>query len=306
MMLKPEPADVGERVDVWLCRRLPELSRARIQALIRGGSIAAPGRALRPNSRVVSGMEVEVTVPPPEPVRLEPEAIPLSIIFEDRDIVVVDKPAGLVVHPAAGHAAGTLVNALLHHCRDLQGIGGELRPGIVHRLDRDTTGVMIAAKNQAAMDALSGQFKAGAVRKEYVALVHGVPAPREGRVETVIGRNPSDRMKMSARVAVGRRAVTRYRVAESFGAVSLVEVTIETGRTHQIRVHMAHMGHPVVGDPQYGSRRRDRGFGAGRQMLHARLLGLRHPRTNEPAVWTAPIPSDFQALLSELRKGPSR
>jgi 23S rRNA pseudouridine1911/1915/1917 synthase len=244
-------------------------------------------------------MTVEVDVPRPTAVELVPQPIPLEVLHEDGDIIVVNKQAGLVVHPAAGHPDGTLVNALLNHCGDLQGIGGELRPGIVHRLDRDTSGVLVAAKNQAAQQSLVDQFKAGRVEKVYLALVTGAPSPPCGTVETLIGRSRHDRKKMSARPASGRKAVTHYETLETFDGVSLLKVCIDTGRTHQIRVHMAHLRHPVLGDRQYGSRRA--AASAPRQMLHARRLAFTHPRHGGRMECRAPVPSDMQAVMEALR-----
>jgi 23S rRNA pseudouridine1911/1915/1917 synthase len=296
--------DKGRRLDAWLAGRLDGLSRSRVQALIREGHITLDGRPASPHEKVRAGSIAAVSVPPPEPAGLVAEALPLSVLYEDGDIIVVDKPPGLVVHPAAGHARGTLVNALLHHCRDLAGIGGEMRPGIVHRLDKDTSGALVAAKHQAAQEGLVAQFKAGTVRKEYAAIVHGVPAPPAGRIETGIGRSPHDRKKMSVHAVRGRRAVTHYAVTESFGALSLLEVRIETGRTHQIRVHLSHLGHPVAGDTQYGRRPPLPGIEPwpARQMLHARRLGFRHPCSGAKMEIEAPLPSDMLLFLETLRR----
>jgi len=291
------------RLDVWLERRLPGLSRARVQALIRTGCVRLAGGRLKAHARVRDGLTAEVELPAPGPAAPAPANLPLAILYEDADIVVVNKPPGLVVHPAAGHASGTLVNALLFHCRDLAGIGGELRPGIVHRLDKDTSGALVVAKNEAALAGLVRQFAAGTVGKEYEALVHGVPARREGRIETLIGRSRHDRKKMSARPAKGRRAVTRYRVEATYGAASRLRIWIETGRTHQIRVHLAHLGHPVLGDRQYGRRAADAPVPAPRQMLHAARLSFAHPRTGARLALSAPRPADFAAALAALGAG---
>lgn len=294
-------------MDVWLEEQVPALSRARIQALIRAGEITVDAQAIRPHRKVRRDDLVHVRIPAPKPARLDPEDIPLDVRFEDEDIIVVNKPPGLVVHPAAGHASGTLVNALLAHCRDLRGIGGELRPGIVHRLDKDTSGVMVAAKNEPAMRALVEQFKTGAVRKEYAALLHGVPCPGEGRICAPIGRDPRNRKKMAAAPRTGRPAVTLYRVVETFDAACRACIRIETGRTHQIRVHMAHLGHPVIGDRQYGNRRDRRArlrhpcIDAPRQMLHAERLGLQHPRSGARMEFWASPPADWQTVLAGLR-----
>jgi len=299
--------DAGKRLDVWLHERLPRWSRARLQALIDEGRVESPARALTRHTRVRPGLACRVTVPPPEEPRLAPEPIPLDVLYEDGDIIVVNKAAGIVVHPAAGHASGTLVNALLYHCRDLAGIGGERRPGIVHRLDKDTSGVMVAAKNEAALHALVGEFKAGRVGKLYLALVAGVPEPAASTIETPIGRARHDRKKMSVNPPRGRRAVSHYRVLRAFPDAALLEVRIETGRTHQIRVHLAHLRHPVLGDRQYGSRRleRDAGLAAPRQMLHAARLTIRHPRDGAPRTFEAPLPDDMQTLLDRLSGLPS-
>ena len=317
MDFEAQQGDAGLRMDVWLHGRMPSLSRSRIQTLIKTGGVAVGGRAVRAHQKVLAGMVAAVTLPPAQPSGLAAENLALDVLYEDRDVIVVNKPARLVVHPAAGHDSGTLVNALLYRCRDLKGIGGERRPGIVHRLDRDTSGVMVVAKHDDAMNALTRQFRERTVQKKYLALVYGVPKPPEGRIETLIGRSGRDRKKMSARVSAGRVAVTRYRVLETFGPVSLVRVSPETGRTHQIRVHMAHIGHPVVGDPQYAGRNRPRqnywrelfsgrapgmaGQAPARQMLHAEQLAFAHPTSGQRVVFNAPLPSDMDSLLAALR-----
>jgi 23S rRNA pseudouridine1911/1915/1917 synthase len=294
----------GARLDVWLSEQIAALSRSRLQSLIRSGHVLVNGQPRKPHYELREGDAVEVTVPPPEPVELVAQEIPLHVLFEDDDVVVINKPAGLVVHPAAGHASGTLVNALLAHCGgSLAGIGGELRPGIVHRLDKDTTGVLVVAKNDAAMSGLAAQFKGREVRKQYLALVWGRPEPESGTIKTLVGRSPHDRKKMSAKPLRGRPAVTHYETMETFAEVSVLRLRIETGRTHQIRVHAAHIGHPVVGDRQYG---RARGkvlpVEPGRQMLHAERLAFTHPRTGLPLEFAAPLPEDFALLLRALRE----
>jgi len=246
---------------------------------------------------------VALVIPPPVVTALIPEAIPLDIIYEDADLLVINKPAGLVVHPAAGHSSGTLVNALLHHCGSLAAIGGEQRPGIVHRLDRDTSGIMVVAKSDRALTGLMNQFKQRTIHKNYVALVWGHPLPARGTIETLIGRHRTDRKKMSAQPKTGRAAVTHYELSERFGDVALVRIRLETGRTHQIRVHMAHRGFPVVGDAQYGGRsNRSLPMPVGRQMLHAETLAFMHPVTGKPLTFTAPWPADLKALVAALRK----
>ncbi len=302
--LTVNPGEGGDRLDKWLAARLPDLSRSRIQALIRGGRVCVAGRPVKANDSARPGDTIEVDVPAPEPVDVRPEAIPLSVLYEDSDIIVVNKPAGLVVHPAPGHPGGTLVNALLNHCRDLAGIGGELRPGIVHRLDKDTSGALVAAKNEVAMRRLVSQFKGREVSKEYLAIVAGVPRPPSGTLETLVGRSRHDRQKMAVDPASGGRpAVTRYETAESFAGAALLRVRIETGRSHQIRVHMCHIGHPVLGDAKYGRARRIPGTDQPieRQMLHAAILAFRHPRTGRAMEFRAPVPPDMKAVLAALR-----
>lgn len=297
------PEDSGERLDTWLSEREPELSRSRLQSLIRAGCILLNGHPAKPSQKVAAAMTISVDVPPPVSTELVAQEIPFEVLYEDDDIIVLNKPAGLVVHPAAGHASGTLVNALLAHCPNLAGIGGEKRPGIVHRLDRDTTGAMVVAKNDMAMHALVSQFRQRQMEKEYLALVWGRLAPLTGRIETPIGRNPHNRKAMSATAASGRPAITVYETLELFVDTSLVKVRIETGRTHQIRVHMAFLGHAVVGDPQYG-RQRNAVLPIpvpGRQMLHAVRLGLRHPRTGETLRVEAPVPDDMRIVIETLR-----
>jgi len=287
----------GVRLDAWLAEAVPEHSRARWQGLIREGRVTVNGESVKPNCKLRIDDCVRWTVPGPVEALPQPEEIPLDILYEDRDLIVINKPAGLVVHPAAGHDTGTLVNALLHHCTDLAGIGGEKRPGIVHRLDKDTSGVMVIAKNEAAMNSLARQFKERETEKEYLALVRGEPSPPGGTVETTIGRHPVHRKKMAVNVRGGRGAVSRYEVLKNFGEVSLVRVRIETGRTHQIRVHMAHIRHPVIGDTVYG---RNSSVKAPRQMLHAARLSLTHPATGRRLTFEAPLPADMKNCMDSL------
>lgn len=293
--------DPADRLDVWLSENIEDLSRSRLQELIRDGWVRVNGKTSKPNAGLKIGDQVEVTIPDAVPVELIAEPIPLAVLYEDADIIVINKQAGLVVHPAAGHPSGTLVNALLHHCQDLRGIGGELRPGIVHRLDRDTTGVLIAAKHQAAYEALAAMFKSRVVTKEYRALVWGVPRPDKGRIETLIGRSRHDRKRMSTQTDHGRPAVTWYETLETRGPISMVSLRIETGRTHQIRVHMIHRHCPIVGDPEYGLRHpRELPILPQRQMLHAARLALQHPIARRPMVFDAPIPADMRAVWDSL------
>lgn len=289
----------GERLDVFVTRRLPELSRSHAHRLIAEGLVTVDGRQIKPAERITAGARVEVTIPPPErPATLQPEAIPVTILFQDLDLMVVDKPAGLTVHPAPGHPTGTLVNALLALSPDLKGISGTLRPGIVHRLDKDTSGLMVVAKNDRAMRALQRQLKEREVRKTYLALVHGVPKPADGRIEAPIGRHPKNRKKMAV-VPNGREAVTRYRVREVIagGKYALLEVEPVTGRTHQIRVHMAAIGHPIVGDAVYGKRSPV----VERQFLHAWKLGFSMPLGGREVEFESPLPADLRAALEQLR-----
>lgn len=296
----PEAKDL--RLDVWLSRQAPEHSRARWQALIAEGHVKVDDVITKP-SHTLSGTEsITIEEPPPAPSPLTPEPMALRIIFEDRDILVLNKPADLVVHPAPGHTGGTLVNALLAHCKDLMGVGGELRPGIVHRLDRDTTGVMVVAKNEVAHRRLVEQFKERDVNKNYVALVWGIPEPPSGTIKTLIGRSEGDRKKMSTKVLSGRASVTHYEVIETFETAALVRLKLETGRTHQIRVHMAYLGHPVVGDRVYGGHKKEnKDIEANRQMLHAERLAIYHPSSDEELEFEAPIPEDMRGVIARMR-----
>lgn len=294
--------DTGQRLDTWLARQHPEFSRARWQELIKSGLVAVNRVLRKANYSMQPGDVAEARIPPPENIALTAEDIALDVIHEDPDIIVINKPPRLVVHPAPGHANGTLVNALLHHCDDLAGVGGEIRPGIVHRLDQDTSGVLIVAKNDQAMQHLSDQFKSRATKKEYVALVWGVPSPASGTIRTTIGRDPVHRQKMSTRSSIGRDAVSHYRLLENLGPISLVSVTIETGRTHQIRVHLNHIKHPVVGDRVYGKKHPpELPTPVTRQMLHAWKLTITHPRTGASMTFEAPWPDDMKVLIDEFK-----
>lgn len=298
----------GERLDLALAALLPDQSRAALQRLMREGRVLLAGGPARASYRVRGGERVVVDLPFPPPSTLEPEDRPLDVLHEDADLLVINKPPGMTVHPGAGRRSGTLVNALLHHCRGLSGIGGILRPGIVHRLDRETSGVLVVAKNDAAHRDLSDQFKARTVSKIYEALVRGRPRLAQGTLDAAIGRHPVARTRMALRRS-GRAARTAYRLVLPLGIVSLLEVRPETGRTHQIRVHLSALGHPVVGDTLYGGARfheaRDR---RAREALlayhglalHARSLGFHHPRTGAFCAFAAPRPRDLADLIAAL------
>jgi 23S rRNA pseudouridine1911/1915/1917 synthase len=301
----PEEGD-GVRLDLLLVSLLPSQSRSQIQRLIKDGLVKVAGRDAKANQTMRAGQHVTVEMPAPVEAMPQPEALPIRIVYQDRDLVVIDKPAGMVVHPAAGHASGTLVNALLHHVDDLSGIGGEKRPGIVHRLDRGTSGLMVVAKHDAAHEELSRQFRDREVEKAYIALVWGeVMAGR--RIDAPIGRDPGNRKKMSAKVRRSREAVTRIVRAEHFGrTLTLAQVVILTGRTHQIRVHLSAIGHPVVGDPLYGGvHRRVPGdlravTHLERPFLHAARLAFTHPTDGRWMEFESELPDDLQRVLDEL------
>lgn len=297
----------GQRLDRFLAEALAqeEITRSRLQGLIREGCVLVDATSRKAGYLVRDGEEVTVTLPPLREMVLTAQEVPFLVLYEDDAIVVLSKPPGVVVHPACGHAEGTLVHGLLHRCRDLSGISGELRPGIVHRLDKDTSGCMVVAKSDLAHHRLAGQFKGKEITKIYHALLVGVPAKSAGTVDLPIGRHPVHRKKMSVRRDEGRPAVTHWQVLERFAAgFSLVQLRLETGRTHQIRVHMAALGHPVAGDPVYGGRSRlATSFGMTRQCLHASHLGFRHPLTGNPMEFTAPLWPDIEAALARLRTG---
>jgi 23S rRNA pseudouridine1911/1915/1917 synthase len=298
------PDDRG-RIDAFLAGRIPSLSRSRIKALITTGAVAADGATiLDPSQAVKPGGAYSVTVPKAVPATPRGQNIALTVLYEDSDLIVVDKPAGLVVHPAPGNPNNTLVNALIHHCGDsLSGIGGVKRPGIVHRLDKDTSGVMVAAKTDAAHADLVAQFQARTIERAYGALVWGIPSPAQGRITGNIGRSRRNRKKMAVLARGGRSAATNYKVIRAFdGQAAQLECRLESGRTHQIRVHLAHIGHPVIGDAVYGGRgRRAAAIGAPEhQALHAFLLGFRHPISGEVLRFTAPFPPYFNGLIAKL------
>lgn len=293
--------DVAEgdrpRLDRYLAAHFPEHSRSALQRWIAEGLVEVDGRPAKASQKVVPGQRIRVAVPPPSPTDLVPEPRPLDILYEDRDILVLNKPPGEVVHPAPGHWSGTLVHAILAHCTDLAGVGGKVRPGIVHRLDKDTSGVLLVAKHDRAYRALQAQFKAREVRKGYLALVQGHVRTPAGRVEAPIGRDPRRRKRMAV-LPEGRPAVTRYRVLRYLGPCTAVLALPLTGRTHQIRVHFAFLGHPVAGDAVYGPRRT--GFPFPRQCLHAWCLGFRHPSTEAWMELRAPLPADLRAVFRAL------
>jgi 23S rRNA pseudouridine1911/1915/1917 synthase len=300
-----EPEHDGARLDHFLTTVLPAQSRSGIQRLIKDGRVSGAVAALRPSTIVRAGQTYAVDIPAPSAAIPEPEALPLRIVFEDRDIVVLDKPAGMVVHPGAGHAGGTLVNALLHHVKDLSGVGGELRPGIVHRLDRGTSGLMVVAKNDNAHQELSRQFSDREVEKEYIALAWGVVHAGR-RIDAPIGRDPNDRQKMSTRARRARHAVTRVTFSRDFDGVSLLRVAIATGRTHQIRVHLSAIGHPIVGDSTYGGVRRRTAAHLRavqrleRPFLHSARLAFTHPADGRRVEFDSPLPLDLQSVLDEI------
>jgi len=302
------PPETSGRLDAWLATQAPELSRSRIQALIKEGRVLSGGMTVKANARPAAGQVVEIHVPPPVPAVPQPEDIPLDVVYEDGGLLVVNKPAGLVVHPAPGHAAGTLVNALLHHCSDLSGVGGVERPGIVHRLDKDTSGLMTVAKNDTAMTGLMRLFQTGGVVKEYLALVHGAPPHPHGTVSGQIGRHPTKRRRMAVVRDGGKRAVTHYAVERQSRDVSLMRCRIETGRTHQIRVHMQALGCPVVGDALYGRPSADKQLPLvpARQMLHAARLAFTHPVSGAALAFDAPPPKDFSDVLAAVFESSTR
>ncbi len=301
-----EARDDRARLDVVVARAFPDLSRSFVQKLVEAGLVTIDGRPARASARPAAGQRVVLQVPPPAPSELVPQPLPLTVVYEDADVLVIDKPPGLVVHPAPGHPADTLANALLARYPGLQ-IGGALRPGIVHRLDKDTSGLMVVAKNDRAMVSLVDQMKRRTVRKEYLALARGDVGPAVGVIEAPIGRHPRDRQRMAV-VAGGREARTHFRVLERFGRYTLVEARLETGRTHQIRVHFASVGHPLAGDPIYGRHSGGAGqdeLGLTRQFLHAHRLGFALPSSGREVVFESPLPEDLGAALDRVRAGRS-
>ena len=306
------PGSAPIRLDSFLAGQLNRYSRSFLKKVISEGGVSVDGKVSKPSRLLCGGETIIVRIEPPKPAVAEPENIPLAMIYEDAHLLAVDKPAGIVVHPAPGHPGGTLVNALLHHCRDLSGIGGRLRPGIVHRLDLGTSGVMVVAKNETAHRGMAAQFKDRQVRKIYKAVVFGQPTKESGQVDQPIGRDRVNRIKISTATDRPRSAVSRYSVEETFTEFALLTVSLLTGRTHQVRVHMAHLGHPLVGDSLYGGarwrcvrnpRQRAAAKSFGRPALHAAVLELKPPITGRDLCFEAPLAADVVDLLNALRKG---
>ena len=299
-ILRAGPEAGGQRLDSFLAGELPELTRSAAARLIAAGQVAVDGRPAAKSCRLAGGETVAVALPEPEPVDARPQDIPLDVVYEDGDVIVVNKPVGMVVHPAPGHPDGTLVNALLHHCgAGLSGVGGALRPGIVHRIDRDTSGLIIAAKNDAAHQALAAQLQDHTLGRTYEALVVGSLREDRGSVDAPIGRHHADRKKMAVTDRGGRSAVTHWEVLERFPGLTHIRCRLETGRTHQIRVHMAYIGHPLYGDTVYGAKKPVPGLTG--QCLHAVGLRFRHPRTGELVELSCPLEPEFAAVLRRLR-----
>lgn len=295
-----EPEQEGIRIDQFLAQKNADISRSRIQKLIEQGNITVHGKQVKSNYKVRQGDLVRLEIPEPVMLDVRPENIDIEILYEDGDIAVVNKPQGMVVHPAAGNYSGTLVNALMARCSSLSTINGVIRPGIVHRIDKDTSGVLIIAKNDASHHSLAEQIKVHSVKRIYYAIVEGVIKQDSGTVDAPLGRHPVERKKMAVVAKNGRRAVTHYRVIERFKRNTLIEARLETGRTHQIRVHMAYIGHPLVGDPVYGYKKQR--FNLKGQALHAKTLGVIHPSTGEYMEFTTPLPEYFQKLVENLRR----
>ena len=299
LTLQPNKEDAGKRIDAWISAQMEDMTRSAVQRLLEEGRITCGGKVPAKNYKLNGTETLEIILPDPVPVDVVPQNIPLDVVYEDEDVIVVNKPKGLVVHPAPGHPDGTLVNALLYHCGDsLSGIGGELRPGIVHRIDRDTSGLIIAAKNDFAHQKLAAQLQDHSLARVYHCIVVGNLKEDSGTVDAPIGRHPVDRKKQAI-VADGRHALTHWRVLERFGGFTYVECRLETGRTHQIRVHMAHAGHPLLGDTVYGSKKAVPGLQG--QCLHAVGLRFRHPRTDEPVELFCPLTEEFEKQLRKLR-----
>jgi 23S rRNA pseudouridine1911/1915/1917 synthase len=290
--------DAGQRIDKWLATQ-KDWSRSQIQEWIKNGNVRIEGHRLKTKDKVASGAVVSINIPDPEPLDVMPENLSLDIIYEDGDVIVVNKPRGMVVHPASGHLTGTLVNGLLYHCHDLSGINGVMRPGIVHRIDKDTSGLLMVAKNDHAHQSLAGQLKAKTIQRKYKAIVHGVFKHSEGTIDAPIGRDQSNRKRMAVTEKHSKEAVTHFTVLETFHEYSYVACRLDTGRTHQIRVHMNYIGHSVAGDPKYGPKKT---LDIEGQALHAAVLGFTHPRTGEELIFEAPLPGAMLQLLEKLKK----
>ena len=304
-------AEAGRRLDLWLAAQLPDLSRTRIKTLVDGGHVSVNGAARKAAHRLKAGERVDVVVPPSEPEVLLAEAIPLTIVYEDAHVLVVDKPAGMVTHPGAGRSTGTLAAAALAHAPEIAGVGGPRRPGIVHRLDKGTSGLIVLAKSRQAYDALTAQLQQRTMSRRYLCLAHGAIAPHDGMIDKPIARDSRSRVRMAvARAGTGKRAVTRFRALERFAGYTYLECRLETGRTHQIRVHLASLGHPLVGDATYGAKRARQDptlpgelvEGLGGVALHAAGLSFVHPATGEAVELSSPLPNRIARLLSHLRK----
>ncbi|MDF2840945.1 MAG: pseudouridine synthase [Clostridia bacterium] len=295
-----EEDQINKRIDAFLSENIEGQSRSYIQKLIEQHDVLVNDKPSKSNYKLRLGDNILVQIPDPVPLEVIAEEIELNIVYEDEDLIVINKPQGMVVHPAHGNYSGTIVNALLSHCNNLSGINGVMRPGIVHRIDKDTSGVIVIAKNNEAHVSLSDQLKEHSITRRYNALVEGRVKDDRGTIETMIGRNPKNRKEMAVVSRAGKSAVTHYTVLERFENYTLIEAQLETGRTHQIRVHMAHIGHPVVGDPVYGFKKQR--FDTKGQLLHARVLGFIHPRTGEYKEFEAPLPEYFTNILNKIRK----
>jgi 23S rRNA pseudouridine1911/1915/1917 synthase len=295
-----EAENSGLRIDKFVAEAAKDVSRTAVQQWLKDGLVTVNERPVKANYKLMEGDQIVVRIPQPESLDVEAENIPLDVVYEDRDVIVINKPRGMVVHPAPGHTSGTVVNALLHHCRDLSGIGGVMRPGIVHRIDKDTSGLLMVAKSDKAHASLTAQLKAHSITRKYKAIVHGRIEHHQGTVDAPIGRDPKDRKKFTVIDRGSKHAVTHFAVLEYFHNFTMLELALETGRTHQIRVHMKFIGHPLVGDPLYGYEK-DKTRWIDGQALHAGTLGFEHPISGEYLEFTAPLPDDMEALIRRLR-----